>query len=106
MLGVRWAPFGPTRKSYPALPGASALYVRGEAGYTWLELSSATNAMTIARGFVGGAALGWLGVQATDWVGGIEISDHIAVLSSGAGTRDSFAVTAFVEWHLPFLFSR
>jgi hypothetical protein len=81
--GVRWFPFGPTRR-YRAVPGASALYVRGDAGYAALSLSSATtSSKTTATGFVAGMSAGWLGYQARDWSMGFEVSDHVVFFDSG-----------------------
>jgi hypothetical protein len=96
-LGARWFPFGPTRSPWPHIPGASALYLDGDAGYAELVVDPSQT----AKGFTAGVSAGWLGLQAADWLLGIEVSDHVIFLDSGEGTRNSLGATAFLELYLP-----
>jgi hypothetical protein len=98
-LGVRWAPFRlPYLQPGPSLRGAPALYVQTDLGYTQLLRSTMTEANTVARGFVIGAAVGWLAFQGHDWGLGVELDDHLAFYGSGEGVRNAIGLVFF--WQL------
>ena len=101
LVGARWSPFRLSHLEPRWFLGASALYVQADLGYTEFERVSTTEVTTVARGLALGAAVGWLGCQARDWVVGLELSDHLAVFDAGEGVRHSVELTGLLQIYLP-----